>query len=368
LSPFRRSRYLLALPVVVGIFVSACGDSDGVVGSTAGAGGAKAGAGGGGGKAGATSNGGASAGKGGLGSTAGSGATAGSDVTAGNGATAGNDGSGAGEGGMGGMAGMAGEAPSSGGTTGGTGGATAGTGGAHAGTGGATAGTGGATAGTGGATAGTGGATAGTGGATAGTGGATAGTGGATAGTGGATAGTGGATAGTGGTGGAAPCGGCAVLTAPLSTSATNTVAQIYFAAPTDLTGVTITIRACAVEGDTMSAFQSFLQNAGPGYVGDYNGSLYKDLGSMTKCSVGLQTLTYTVAAETNFSGTFDPAAVSQFSLVVQRFYQSAGPWVDSTVHVDSITFSGGGLGPYTFDANVSALASNSGVAPTWIP
>jgi len=325
-----------------------------VVGSTAGAGGAKAGAGGGGGKAGATSNGGASAGKGGLGSTAGSGATAGSDVTAGNGATAGNDGSGAGEGGMGGMAGMAGEAPSSGGTTGGTGGATAGTGGAHAGTGGATAGTGGATAGTGGATAGTGGATAGTGGATAGTGG--------------ATAGTGGATAGTGGTGGAAPCGGCAVLTAPLSTSATNTVAQIYFAAPTDLTGVTITIRACAVAGDTMSAFQSFLQNAGPGYVGDYNGSLYKDLGSMTKCSVGLQTLTYTVAAETNFSGTFDPAAVSQFSLVVQRFYQSAGPWVDSTVHVDSITFSGGGLGPYTFDANVSALASNSGVAPTWIP
>ena len=336
MSPFRRSRYLLALPVVVGIFVSACGDSDGVVGSTAGAGGAKAGAGGGGGKAGATSNGGASAGKGGLGSTAGSGATAGSDVTAGNGATAGNDGSGAGEGGMGGMAGMAGEAPSSGGT----GGATAGTGGAHAGTGGATAGTGGATAGTGGATAGTGG----------------------------ATAGTGGATAGTGGTGGATPCGGCAVLTAPLSTSATNTVAQIYFAAPTDLTGVTITIRACAVAGDTMSAFQSFLQNAGPGYVGDYNGSLYKDLGSMTKCSVGLQTLTYTVAAETNFSGTFDPAAVSQFSLVVQRFYQSAGPWVDSTVHVDSITFSGGGLGPYTFDANVSALASNSGVAPTWIP
>jgi len=121
LSSFRRSRYLLALPVVVGIFVSACGDSDGVVGNTAGAGGgAKAGAGGGGGKAGASSGGASGAsGKGGMSATAGSDATAGkagSDATAGAGnTTSGGGGSGGGSGGGLGDAGaggvgMAGEA------------------------------------------------------------------------------------------------------------------------------------------------------------------------------------------------------------------------------------------------------------------
>jgi hypothetical protein len=151
-------------------------------------------------------------------------------------------------------------------------------------------------------------------------------------------------------------------LTAPLSTAATNTIAQIYFSS-TVLTNVTITIRACAITGDAKSAFQSYVQNAGPNYNGDYNTGLYQAVGSMTSCTIGWQNLTYNVVVD----GSFDPTAVTSFSLVIQRFNASVGPWVDTTVRIDSITFSGGGLGPYTFDSNVTALSPNAGVAPTWL-
>lgn len=267
--------------------------------------------------------------------------------------------------------------------TGGTGGSsTGGQGGSagHAGT--STGGTGGSTAGTGGATAGTGGATGGTGGSTAGTGGATGGTGGATAGTGGTGGAHQGGMAGDIGEGGEAgapasiPCGGCAVVTAPFGTlvpplpatipGTDELTAQIFFNS-VNLTGVSITMRACVVSGDANSAVQMYLQNGAPNYGGDY-GVLYKAFPSVSNCSVGMQDLTIASVADVGTS--FLANAVT--SLTVQLLPNNAtGPFVNSTLYIDSITSSGDAIGPWNFTSNASALGLQSGIAGgsiSWIP
>lgn len=334
-----------------------------------------------------------SAGKGGATGTAGSG-TGGTAGKAGGTAGTGGEDEEAGSGNTAGGGNTAGES-----STAGTGGSTAGAGGSTAGTGGSTAGTGGSTAGSGGkgGSGGTGGSTAGsggTGGATAGSGGkggaggsggstaGSGGTGGATAGSGGTggaiagSGGTGGATAGTGGTGGAAgsggtggsggsACGGCAVITAPLTDATPRSAAAIFMGA-TNFTGVTVTVRACAVTGDAQSGFQVFAQTGtgtGP-YYGNNSAAPYTNLANMTKCSAGWQTFNMAVAT----SGTFDATVVTGIVVGVERVFQGTGPYIESTVRIDSITFTGIAMGPYDFATSFTPLTQNAGTAPTWIP
>jgi hypothetical protein len=253
-------------------------------------------------------------------------------------------------------------------TSGGAGGTTGGKGG----TSGTTAGTGGA-GGTSGTTAGTGGATAGTGGATGGTGGATAGTGGTTQ---GGIAGDDGE-AGEGGAPAAIPCGGCAVLTAPLSTLTASAplpgslpgtdllTAQTTFNS-TNLTGVTLTIRACVVTGDANSALQMYVQDgAAQSYAGNF-GAFFKSFSGISNCSEGMQDLTLAVAS----AGGFDASAVTSLSVQVLPS-GTAGPWIDSTIYVDSITATGDAIGPWNFTSNVSVLAlqtSIPGASLSYIP
>ena len=243
-----------------------------------------------------------------------------------------------------------------------------------------TAGSGGtSSAGQGGAAAGQAGT--GTGGAAAGSGGASAGSGGAAAGSGGATAGSGGATAGTGGLAGAAdeggatgeagatgtePCGGCAVVTSPLALVADQTSVQIGINA-TNLTGVTLTLRACVVSGDANSALQIFVQDgSAQTFAGDF-GAFYKTFNNISNCSVGMQDMTLAVVS----SGTFDASVVT--SVTVQILPAgTTGPWVTSTIHIDSITATGDAIGPWDFTSNASALAlqngSVAGSTLTWLP
>ncbi|HTA88287.1 MAG TPA: hypothetical protein VK745_01875 [Polyangiaceae bacterium] len=254
---------------------------------------------------------------------------------------------------------------SSPGTAGSGGTSSAGQGGAAAGQAGT--GTGGAAAGSGGASAGSGGAAAGSGGATAGSGGATAGSGGATAGTGGlaGAADEGGATGEAGATG-TEPCGGCAVVTSPLALVADQTSVQIGINA-TNLTGVTLTLRACVVSGDANSALQIFVQDgSAQTFAGDF-GAFYKTFNNISNCSVGMQDMTLAVVS----SGTFDASVVT--SVTVQILPAgTTGPWVTSTIHIDSITATGDAIGPWDFTSNASALAlqngSVAGSTLTWLP
>ena len=267
-------------------------------------------------------------------------------------------------GGSSGQAGSAGASSGSGGASAGSGGAAAGSGGMTAGSGGAAAGSGGATAGSGGATAGSGGTTAGSGGTTAGSGGTTAGTGGSAQGLAGA-ADEGGATGEAGATG-TEPCGGCAVVTSPLALMADQTSVQIGINS-TNLTGVTLTLRACVVAGDANSALQIFVQDGSPqSFAGDF-GALYKTFNNISNCSVGMQDMTLAVVS----SGTFDASVVT--SVTVQILPAgTTGPWVTSTVHIDSITATGDAIGPWDFTSNASALAvqggSVTGSTLTWLP
>ena len=262
----------------------------------------------------------------------------------------------------------------------------AGSGGAHAGAGGGAQAGGGATSGgatssggtsgssSGGASGGTAGASGGTGGASGGTGGATAGTGGANGGTGGATAGTGGAlgqagdlgTAGEAGAPASTPCGGCAVLKAPLAAHGDQASAQIVFNS-TDLTGVTVTLRACVVTGAPTSALQMFLQNGGPQYAGDY-GQQYQTFDNVSKCSDGMQDLPLSVVS----GGTFDASAVTSLTVQVLTTDGTVGPWTTSIVEIDSITATGDAIGPWTFTSNASAFSLQGGAVTgstlSWIP
>jgi len=174
----------------------------------------------------------------------------------------------------------------------------------------------------------------------------------------------GGAAAGAGGSGGGG-CGGCLVLTAPLSTSTASVAAQTYYS-PTDMTNVVVTVRVCAVTGDTNSAFQGWVQNgSAAGYAQNPNG-IYARVSTITLCSVGWQDLTFTIASGAGPNGSFSATAVEGLGLGVQRFYQSTGPWVDTTVRVDSVTFSSGAPGPYTFPTSISPIGAATGVS--WIP
>jgi len=275
----------------------------------------------------------------------------------------------AGAGGAHAGAGGGAHAGSGGATSGGSGGATAGTGG----TGGAefAGGTGGASGGSGG----TGGASGGTGGASGGTGGAAAGTGGATGGTGGAAAGTGGAlgqagdlgAAGEAGAPASAPCGGCAVLKAPLAAHGDQASAQIVFNS-TDLTGVTVTLRACVVAGSATSALQIYMQNgAAQSYAGDY-GQQYKTFDNVSQCSDGMQDLALNVVS----AGTFDASAITSLTVQVLTTDGTVGPWSTSIIEIDSITASGDAIGPWTFTSNASAFSLQGGAVAgstlSWIP
>jgi len=275
---------------------------------------------------------------------------------------------GAGGGAQAGGGATSGGATSSGGTSGSSsGGASGGTAGASGGTGGASGGTGGASGGTGGASGGTGGASGGTGGATAGTGGANGGTGGATAGTGGALGQAGDlGTAGEAGAPASTPCGGCAVLKAPLAAHGDQASAQIVFNS-TDLTGVTVTLRACVVTGAPTSALQMFLQNGGPQYAGDY-GQQYQTFDNVSKCSDGMQDLPLSVVS----GGTFDASAVTSLTVQVLTTDGTVGPWTTSIVEIDSITATGDAIGPWTFTSNASAFSLQGGAVAgstlSWIP
>jgi len=130
------------------------------------------------------------------------------------------------------------------------------------------------------------------------------------------------------------------------------------------MTNVTITVRACAVTGDTNSAFQGWVQNgSGNGYHSNPN-AIYARVSSMTLCSAGWQDFTTTVVTGAGPIGAFDAMTVEAFILGVQPFYQSTGPWVDTTVRVDSVTFSSGAPGPYQF-TTIAPLTAATGV--TWI-
>jgi len=87
-------------------------------------------------------------------------------------------------------------------------------------------------------------------------------------------------------------------------------------------------------------------------------------MGAMTKCSAGFQTFTMTPAT----SGNFDATVVTAIIVGVEKVYQGTGPYIESTVYVDSITFSSGGLGPYNFTTDFSPLQQNAGTAPSWVP
>jgi hypothetical protein len=156
------------------------------------------------------------------------------------------------------------------------------------------------------------------------------------------------------------------VLKAPLAAHGDQASAQIVFNA-TDLTSVTITLRACVVTGDATSALQIFVQNGAPqSYAGDY-GQQYKTFDNVSKCLDGMQDLTLNVVS----AGTFDASAVT--SLTVQVLTDgTVGPWTNSIIHIDSITASGDAIGPWTFTSNASAFALQGGAVTgstlSWIP
>jgi len=131
------------------------------------------------------------------------------------------------------------------------------------------------------------------------------------------------------------------------------------------MTNVTITVRACAVTGDANSAFQAWVQNGASNGYHSNPSSIYARVSTMTLCSVGWQDLTMTVVTGTGPIGDFDATAVEAFQLGVQRYFNSTGPWVDTTVRVDSVTFSSGAPGPYQF-TSISPLSTATGVS--WIP
>jgi hypothetical protein len=268
--------------------------------------------------------------------------------------------------------------PSSGGTAGGSSG---GSGGGSGGSGGVTGGTPntGGTVGTGGSTieGGSGGVpeTGGSGGMidTGGSGGAieTGGSGGVveTGGSGGIveTGGSGGA----GGEGGGAtpPPGvcanGCAVLSAPLADGVTTKATEftINFN-PVDLTGTSVTIRLCVAAGDALSAVHYFSQDLD--YSGNYGvAGGYKTANQLQSCDVGMQDWVIPVAAE----GTFDPATVRNITVQLAQ-HENTGPWITTTVYVDSVTTTGDAVGPFNFSSNASAFAFTGGVPGstlTWL-
>ncbi len=170
---------------------------------------------------------------------------------------------------------------------------------------------------------------------------------------------------------------GGAVLTAPFGTlvpplaaptpGTDELTAQIFFNS-TNLTGVSITVRACVVSGDANSSVQVYLQNGAPNYGGDY-GAIYKAFPSVSNCTVGMQDLTLASVVDVP-ANNFVANAVT--SLTVQILPSNAtGPFVDSTLYIDSITASGDAIGPWDFTSNASAIAlqtSITGASITWLP
>jgi hypothetical protein len=267
-----------------------------------------------------------------------------------------------GMGNMGGMDNMAGMGNMGGMMEGGFGGMDGGVGGWGGAETGGTLNTAGTSAGgTSGATSagGTSGATAGGGTAgTTGAGGTSGGTGaGGTSGTGGGgtnaggTAGVsgGGASAGTAGTAGSGspPCGGCAVLSAPVTAANSAQAVQLwYFGTPVDLTGAKLTIRVRS-PGAQSGGFQVYAEDTG-GHA-DY--SFWKNLNSLSTFT----DVVYTIPAA---SPSYDPSKIN--AITFQIAAGATGPWAAPTVlEIDSITVTEGTgtlPGPYTFDTKVDPL------------
>jgi hypothetical protein len=209
-----------------------------------------------------------------------------------------------------------------------------------------------------------------------GEGGASAGAAGANGGTSSGSGGTAGkaGSSGASGTGGSGPppCGGCAVLSSPITMSDTSQGVLLSFATPVDLSGAIITVRLRA-PGATGGALQIYVQDLN--FKGDY--TFFTGLisySSMTNAQ-------YPVPAT---STTYDPTQIKQ---IVVQLAAGAGTtctststsctWAQPTVlEIDSITITGTTgtpPGPYTFDSNWSPLVLSAympitGSTLTWIP
>lgn len=185
------------------------------------------------------------------------------------------------------------------------------------------------------------------------------------------TGGAGGADAvgGAGGEGGAANpiplvcTAGCAVLSAPLAAGVTGTTSTAFVISfnPVDLTGTSVTIRLCTMAGNASSAFQYYSQDLD--YSGNYN-AYFRNVTQLQDCSLGMQDVVIPIAVE----GSFDPTGTRNITL--QLGQTGAGPWVDTTVFIDSVTTTGDAVGPFNFTSNAAAFAVNGGIpgsSLTWL-
>jgi hypothetical protein len=153
------------------------------------------------------------------------------------------------------------------------------------------------------------------------------------------------------------------VLNAPIAANNDQLAGRITFN-QTDLTGVTITLRACVVAGDASGALQMAVQDKNFG--GDF-GVLYKSLSAVMNCADGMQDLPLAIVSTAGF----DATAAIQLLVLVQT-NNATGPYTPAIVHIDSITSTGDAIGPYPFTSNASAFAVGSGAVAgssiSWIP
>jgi len=204
-----------------------------------------------------------------------------------------------------------------------------------------------------------------------GSGGTTPGSGGATPGSGGVPStggvvGTGGAEgggAGEGGMGGAETiaCDGCAQLFVPLEAESTGTDFEIDLGAstPADLSGLTVTVRLMVDTGGNAGGVRLYLKNdEAQNYASTY--STWTDLGTVTTfADFSIDVDAVTDPAE------FDGSVVRWIGVAIAAGDTFSGAmWAETTVYVDSITFSSNPPADFTFTSGLEGMAINSYNSP----
>src|SRR5262245_1685416 len=81
-------------------------------------------------------------------------------------------------------------------------------------------------------------------------------------------------------------CPGCALLSVSLNTMSTGTIFSINLTDSADLSGATITFRACVLSGTPQTILQPFIKNGGPSYT---NLTDPLPFSSVSACSSGFQ-------------------------------------------------------------------------------